>query len=54
MGELDPAEHDSPLTRTHAQNELELLDPGTEMACAPWGAELPERLRELHSHWLWR
>ena len=32
---------------------LELLD-GTPDGVAEWGAELPIRLRELHSHWLCR
>jgi hypothetical protein len=35
---------------THA---LELLD-GTAAGVAAWGAQLPVRLRELHSHWLCR
>ncbi|PNH10973.1 hypothetical protein TSOC_002217 [Tetrabaena socialis] len=33
---------------------LELLDAGTDCACGSWGAQLPVRLRELHSHWLCR
>ncbi|PNH12759.1 hypothetical protein TSOC_000243 [Tetrabaena socialis] len=32
--------------------QLELLDGGSDYACGKWGAELPVRLRELHSHWL--
>lgn len=33
---------------------LELLDVGADVACDPWGRELPVRLREMHSHWLCR
>jgi hypothetical protein len=36
-----------------AASELELMD-GTPDGIAEWGAELPIRLRELHSHWLCR
>ena len=35
-------------------HRLQLLDPGEGAACGSWGAELPVRLRELHSHWLSR
>ncbi|GLC49187.1 thioredoxin-disulfide reductase [Pleodorina starrii] len=34
--------------------ELELLDVGADGRCGQWGAQLPTRLRELHSHWLCR
>ncbi|GIL75394.1 hypothetical protein Vretifemale_5196 [Volvox reticuliferus] len=34
--------------------QLELLDPGTDRQCGQWGATLPPRLREMHSHWLCR
>jgi hypothetical protein len=37
----------------HSPHPLELLD-GTEDGAAAWGAQLPARLRELHSHWLCR
>jgi hypothetical protein len=40
-------------TSPHAPHPLELLD-GTEGGVAAWGAQLPARLRELHSHWLCR
>ncbi|KXZ49831.1 hypothetical protein GPECTOR_19g282 [Gonium pectorale] len=33
---------------------LELLDVGEDGSCGGWGAQLPERLRRLHSHWLCR
>lgn len=36
-------------------NRLELLDVGGEgCPCPGWGAELPPRLQEMHSHWLCR
>lgn len=36
-------------------NRLELLDVGGEgCPCPGWGAQLPPRLREMHSHWLCR
>jgi len=35
-------------------HRLELLDVGDSCACTGWGADLPPRLRELHSHWLSR
>ena len=35
-------------------HRLQLLDPGQQQQCGGWGAELPQRLRELHSHWLSR
>ena len=31
---------------------MQLLDPGADLSGGSWGAELPRRLRELHSHWL--
>jgi hypothetical protein len=34
------------------QHILQLLDVGEGQCCGEWGAELPVRLRELHSHWL--
>eukprot|EP00798_Chlamydomonas_sp_ICE-L_P027658 gene27658-7296_t len=38
------------------QTSLELLDVGDvdTAPCEPWGAELPVRIRQLHSHWLCR
>jgi hypothetical protein len=35
-------------------HRMELLDVGDDQGCGEWGAELPVRLRELHSHWLCR
>eukprot|EP00798_Chlamydomonas_sp_ICE-L_P004010 gene4010-14090_t len=37
-------------------SSLELLDVGDVRTapCTPWGAELPVRIRQLHSHWLCR
>lgn len=37
-----------------AGQRLQLLDVGDGAACGKWGAELPQRLRELYSHWLSR
>ncbi|GLI61982.1 hypothetical protein VaNZ11_004548, partial [Volvox africanus] len=34
--------------------ELELLDAETDGQCGQWSAELPPRLRRMHSHWLCR
>ncbi|MEW5310745.1 MAG: hypothetical protein WDW38_002512 [Sanguina aurantia] len=34
--------------------ELELLDVGRDGLCGSWGAQLPVRLREMHSHWVCR
>jgi hypothetical protein len=36
------------------QHHLQLLDVGKDEKCGEWGAELPVRLRRLHSHWLCR
>ncbi|KAG2486452.1 hypothetical protein HYH03_014899 [Edaphochlamys debaryana] len=33
---------------------LELPDAGVEAGCGEWGGQLPQRLRELYSHWLCR
>ncbi|KIZ06296.1 hypothetical protein MNEG_1660 [Monoraphidium neglectum] len=42
------------VTERHQGRALELLDAGQDHACAGWGEALPQRLRKLHSHWLWR
>jgi hypothetical protein len=42
------------ITEHHQGRALELLDAGQDHACAGWGEALPPRLRDLHSHWLWR
>jgi hypothetical protein len=34
--------------------EMQLLDVGEGSSCGAWGAELPERWRKMHSHWLCR
>ena len=34
------------------RSRLQLLDPGAALGGGAWGADLPPRLRELHSHWL--
>jgi hypothetical protein len=34
------------------QRIMQLMDVGEGQCCGEWGAELPVRLRELHSHWL--
>mmetsp|Transcript_13081 Transcript_13081/g.38023 ORF Transcript_13081/g.38023 Transcript_13081/m.38023 type:complete len:815 (+) Transcript_13081:3697-6141(+) len=32
--------------------ELQLLDVGSDGSCSDWGPDLPDRLKELHSHWI--
>jgi hypothetical protein len=34
--------------------EMQLLDVGEDGGCGAWGAQLPERWRKMHSHWLCR
>lgn len=46
--ELDPTQQGA------GRLELQLLDPGADHGCAGWGADLPVRLREMHSHWYCR
>ena len=53
-GELVVWEEEEEAQEDGGRRRLQLLDPGDDFGCGAWGVELPQRLRELHSHWISR